>query len=125
MVDFNSLLSKGKEIIGLETSQAKKEESLFFWESPIKFTDKLISTGKIIGDTMLPLSTLNSRFHMSTLNPDAEIFYKRFLDFTQREERVSFDVKEIFSKEIAKYEQHFLPQQEPKNQKKKELVFKF
>lgn len=125
MVDFNSLLSKGKEIIGLETSQAKKEESLFFWESPIKFTDKLISTGKIIGDTMLPLSTLNSRFHMSTLNPDAEIFYKRFLDFTQREERVSFDIKEIFSKEIAKYEQHFLLQQEPKNQKKKELVFKF
>lgn len=125
MVDFKSLLNKGKEIIGLETSQAKKEESLFFWDAPIKFTDKLISTWKIIWDTMLPLSTLNARFHMATLNPDAEIFYQRFIDFVKREEKASFDIKEVFSKEIEKYNHNFLDVQEPKNQKKKELVFKF
>lgn len=125
MVDFNSLISKGKELIGLEASQKKKEESLFFWDSPIKFTDKLIWTGKIIWDIMLPLSTLNSNFHMATLNQNAEVFYQRFLDFIQREEKVSFDIKELFAKEIEKYNHNFLPNQDVQNQKKKELVFKF
>lgn len=125
MGKLDSLLNKGKELIGLTDAQAKKEEGLFYWESPIKYTDKLITTGKIVGDTMLPLSTLNTKFHMASINPEADVFYQRFIDFVQRENKENLDIEEMFKKEIEIYKQNFLDLQLPKNQKKKELVFQF
>lgn len=119
----NKLFEQIKDLLDFSKNKKKKDkEDMLFWESPMKFNWKFVTTWKIVWDYMIPLSPKNKAFHMASYNQEAENFYEKFISNKYNNE---LKLESIFSREIEKFNKYFCT---PKwttwvEWKKKKLVF--
>lgn len=100
-----SLVEKvGDKFDPVKRAEKKEKANQLIWEQPTQFNGKFITTGKIIGDYLLPLSPDNTKFHMASFNGEANTFYERFV---WNKYFNHLDFEKTFAKEITTFDKHF------------------